>query len=191
MERRTSWYGRRSLAFLLASGLALILAGCTGGRSELLGGDSEPTGDVPLDHDGNSTGNTPDSGIPGPPGIFVVPPFIGSGGQGGAYGTGGEGAVHGVGGGESSGGSDAGPPAPLFSEFCPDRIRDPLLEDCDAGPGGSIACNSACQVLDFLLVEPSDAEGDPVPTPFGRRLGTGRHPASATSNSNEILGRAV
>ncbi len=185
MERHTSWCGRRSLAFLLASGLALILAGCTGGRSELLGGDFEPTGDVPLDHAGSSTGGTADNGTQaGPTGIFVVPPFTGSGGQGGAYGTGGEGAVYGVGGGEQgSGGSGGGPPAPLFSEFCPDRIRDPLLEDCDAGPGGSIACNSACQVLDFLLVEPSDAEGDPVPTPFGRRLGTGRHPASATLDS--------
>ena len=186
MEGHTSWCGGHRLVFLLASGLALVLAGCTGGRSDLFGGHFEPTDEVSSDDDGVvGVGGAVDNGVQsGPPGIFVVPPSNGSGGQGGAQGTGGEGPAQGVGGSEQgSGGSGGSPPAPLFSEFCPDTIRDPVLEDCDAGPGGSIACSPVCQVLDFLLVEPPEAEGAPVPTPVGRRLGTGRHPASATLES--------
>lgn len=188
MEQRTSLRDRRRPAFLVSCMFALLLQGCFGGRGELLNDFFESAEDVPDKGQGNSSAGG-DSGDTEGPLFFVVPTVFSTGGSPaggstGGGGTGGEGSGAGFSsGGEGAGGSSGSPSAPLVSEFCPDSVRDSILEDCDAGPEGSPACNSVCQVLDFLLVEPPDEEGLPVPTPIGRRLGTGRHPVGSTVDS--------
>ena len=106
-------------------------------------------------------------------GVFVTSSSFGTLGAGGESGEGGG----------SGGGSGSTPILPLVSVFCADFVRDPVLEDCDAGPEGSPACNEVCQTLDFLLVEPPEEEEAPIPTPEGRVLGTGRHPSAATEEA--------
>src|SRR5690606_1509861 len=99
-------------------------------------------------------------------------------------GAGGE--LEGSGGSGASGDGDGGATQQaLVSEFCGDSIRDLILEDCDAGPLGSPACNSVCQVLDFPLVEPPDVAQPPL-LREQRVWGEGRHPAAGNSEMQAI-----
>ena len=67
--------------------------------------------------------------------------------------------------------------ASSYSEFCGDFIRDPELEECDAGPEDALACSAECQVRDFLLVEPPNPTEPSLPSPIGR------HPAAAAAQT--------
>jgi len=63
------------------------------------------------------------------------------------------------------------------SQFCGDRLRDPVLEECDDGPGDEDdSCTSDCRVRGIGLVPASSGEGGALPN---RSLGTGRHVSSA------------
>lgn len=71
------------------------------------------------------------------------------------------------------------------SKYCGDAIRDPVLEECDDGPGGGDdGCSPDCRVratplLDPIETQPPDADGGPGTEPdSARSLGTGPHVAS-------------
>ena len=101
----------------------------------------------------------------------------GAGGVGGASGASGAGS----GGSPSSDASADAPPgdagADAVSMVCGDALRDPVLEECDDGPGSSEdACTDQCRAHDYLVVAASSI--DAGPKQGSRSLGLGRHPAA-------------
>jgi cysteine-rich repeat protein len=85
---------------------------------------------------------------------------------------------------DSSDEMDALIDAPRTSKYCGDRIRDPLLEECDDGPGAlDDSCNADCRVRVIPLTAegigdagPNDARGPAVLQP----IAPGVHPAAAS-----------
>ena len=75
--------------------------------------------------------------------------------------------------------------APPVSKYCGDGIRDPLLEECDDGPGQEAdSCNASCETTTLTVA--------PLPPPAGfptasRRLGLGRHPISSGPQGHGIV----
>ncbi|MDH5676298.1 MAG: hypothetical protein OEZ06_29530 [Myxococcales bacterium] len=78
---------------------------------------------------------------------------------------------------------DTGPPPLPVSEYCGDAIRDPVLEECDDGPGDPRdSCSEQC-IARSLGVVPSDDVDDAGPSDEPERwLGFGRHPVAASEN---------
>lgn len=70
--------------------------------------------------------------------------------------------------------------APPVSKYCGDRIRDPVLEECDDGPGDEDdACTSDCRARDAFATEPRrSADAGPLSN-VGRRMGSGPHVVAA------------
>jgi hypothetical protein len=86
--------------------------------------------------------------------------------------------------------SDASPddaadaPHPV-SQFCGDRIRNPVTEECDDGtsPG---SCTADCRVRSGRLLQAGRDDGGDPRGPR-RRLGSGRHITSAGSSDQRVL----
>jgi cysteine-rich repeat protein len=80
-----------------------------------------------------------------------------------------------------TGPTNGGPPAHPVSEYCGDAIRDPVLEECDDGPGADDdVCSDDCRVRSVALFplegeDELDAGASDQPE---RTLGTGPHVAS-------------
>lgn len=117
-------------------------------------------------------------------GAAIVQP-VASGGRAGSAGAatpGGSGPIAGAGG---------APNALPVSQYCGDAIRDPVLEECDDGPGtADDSCTEDCRIRSIRAVgdapEPTDA--GPLPQHI-RSLGSGRHPVATTEDSIAVVFR--
>lgn len=78
---------------------------------------------------------------------------------------------------------DAGSPIPS-SRFCGDAIRDPVLEECDDGPGDAEdSCSEACRARAYGVLTADD--GAPEPRP--RLLGTAPHVADGSEAGSAVV----
>jgi cysteine-rich repeat protein len=85
---------------------------------------------------------------------------------------------------------DAGPVPHPTSEYCGDAIRDPILEECDDGPGSQDdSCTADCRVRSAAVVEADDAgEADAgAGEAVERTLGTAPHVASAAEGGFAVV----
>lgn len=141
----------------------------SGGSTAGSGGSSNPEGGMIDSGEGGTAGARPD-------------------GQGGAS-SGGAAGDTSFGGGDSGGSggglvSEAGADAQV-SVRCGDSIRDPMLEECDDGPGdGHDACTATCRVHNYFVVEPLSS--DAGARDGSRSLGFGRHPAASDSDGSIV-----
>lgn len=83
---------------------------------------------------------------------------------------------------------EAAPDAAPVSLYCGDGIRDPVLEQCDDGPGDELdPCTPDCRARDAYVTDPlADVDGGPI---FGvaRQLGSGAHVVAASRDGFAIV----
>lgn len=83
------------------------------------------------------------------------------------------------------GASGGGASLPPVSEYCGDAIRDPVLEECDDGPGGDVdSCTADCRARTVTVVQPPDMQGELRLR--ARSLGLGAHPLASSDHGSGI-----